>query len=149
MMDISVVPQRHAHRLILVGLSLFLLSLFIGLAIPRFSVPRLALSAHLIGLLQGIFLIVVGMLWARLTFGPATARLAFWLLIYGCLAAWLANLLAAVLGAGNTIVPMAAGSAHGSTTEELIVMLMLRSSGVALIAALVLLLWGARSRPRG
>jgi hydroxylaminobenzene mutase len=143
------VPPRYVHRLVLLGLSLFLISLIIGMAIPRFAVPRLALSAHLIGLLQGIFLIVIGMLWPRLSFGPIAAGFAFWLLVYGCLAAWAANLLAAVLGAGTTIVPMAAGGAHGSATEELTVMLILRSGGVALIAALALLVWGARRWSNG
>lgn len=128
----------------MLGLSLFLLSLLVGLAIPRFSVPRLALSAHLIGLLQGVFLIVVGIVWPRLSFGPAAARLAFWLLAYGCLVAWTANLAGAALGAGSTIVPMAAGAARGSAAQETILMLALRSSGVALVGALLLILWGAR-----
>lgn len=134
----ALVPNgRYAHRLILIGLALFLVSLFIGLAIPRFAVPRLALSTHLIGLLQGI---VIGLLWPRLTFGPVAARLAFGLLVYGCIAAWTANLAAAAMSAGSSIVPIAAGSAHGSAAQELFVMLALRSGGVALIAALALLL---------
>ena len=113
-------------------------------AIPRFSIPRLALSAHLIGLLQGIFLIVTGLLWPRLAFGPVSGRFAFWLLIYGCLAAWAANVAGAALGAGSGIVPIAAGAAQGSAGEELFLTLLLRSAGLALIVALALLLWGAR-----
>ena len=139
-----VTPARYSHALIVVGLALFLVALLIGVAIPRFSIPRLALSAHLIGVLQGIFLIVMGLLWPRLAFGPGTGRVAFWLLIYGCFAAWAANLAGAVIGAGSGIVPIAAGGAQGSAGEELFLMVLLRSAGLALIAALALVLWGAR-----
>jgi len=38
---------------------LFLIGLLVGLAVPVFAVPRLALSVHLLGLMQGLFLSVV------------------------------------------------------------------------------------------
>lgn len=134
----------YGQRLIQLGLLLFAVALLLGLAIPRFSVPRLALSAHLIGVLQAIFLMLIGLLWPRLSFGRGTARVTFWLLLYGCLAAWAANLAAAALGAGNTMLPMAAGAARGNAAQELLLMLTLRSAALALIAAVVLLLWAAR-----
>jgi len=137
---------QQAHRLIQVGLLIFLCALLVGLAVPRFAVPRLGLSAHLLGLLQGLFLMLVGLLWPRLQLGSMAARVAFWALVYGCLAAWGANLLGAIWGAGNTLLPMAAGAAHGSTTQEMIIAVGLRSSAVALIAGLLLLVWGARRR---
>ena len=39
-----------------------LVTLLVELVIPLFSVPRLGLSAHVLGILQGVFLIVVGLL---------------------------------------------------------------------------------------
>jgi hydroxylaminobenzene mutase len=44
---------------------LFLLALFVGLAVPKFALPRLALSTHLLGIMQGTFLLVAGSLWPR------------------------------------------------------------------------------------
>jgi hydroxylaminobenzene mutase len=132
------------HRLIQFGVSLFLIGLLIGLAVPFFAVPRLALSVHLLGLMQGLFLSVVGILWPRLKFTRAIETGAFWLLVYGCIAAWTSNLLGAIWGAGNSIVPIAAGAARGSEIQEMIIVIGLRSGGLALIAGTVLLLWGLR-----
>lgn len=46
-------------------------------------------------------LIVTGLLWAKLELTRAMSRLAF-SVIYGCFAAWTANVLAAAWGAGNS-----------------------------------------------
>jgi hydroxylaminobenzene mutase len=136
--------DRQAHRLLQLGFLLFLLALLVGLAVPRFAVPRLALSTHLLGLMQGLFLSVLGLLWLRLKLTPRLSAIAFWLAIYGCFAAWTANLLGAIWGAGNTIVPIAAGQARGSDLQEGIINGGLRTAAVALIATLALVLWGLR-----
>lgn len=148
-MDTSILFARQAHRLSQVGISLFLFAALVGMAIPTFAVPRLALSVHLLGILQGIFFLAVGQVWLRLTLGPKIARVAFWLLIYGGIAALASSLLAAAWGAGNSILPMAAGSAHGTAFQEAVINIGLRSAGATLIAALVLILWGLRRAPSG
>jgi hydroxylaminobenzene mutase len=130
--------------LLQLGILLFLFALFVGLAVPRFAVPRLALSVHLLGLMQGLFLSVLGLLWPRLKFTPRLSVIAFWLAVYGCFAAWTANLLAAIWGAGNTILPIAAGAARGSALQERIINGGLRTAAAALIAATALVLWGLR-----
>jgi len=136
--------SRQAHRIIRVGVCLFLVAILLGLAIPHFTVPRLALSAHLVGILQGMFLLTMGLLWPRLAFSSTQSNVVSWLLIYQAIAAPLANLLAAAWGAGNSIIPMAAGSAHGSSVQEAVVNIGLRSAGAALIVSLALILWGLR-----
>lgn len=55
-----------------------------------------------------------------------------------------ANFLGALWGAGNTLLPLAAAAAHGSSAQEGFIVVLLRSSAPSLIAALVLLLWGTR-----
>ena len=132
------------QRLVQLGVLLFLISLLIGLAVPLFSVPRLALSVHLLGLMQGLFLAVVGLLWPRLVMRRRALLATFWFLAYGCVAAWTANLLAAVWGAGNTILPIAAGAARGTPVQETVIAIVLRSGGAALILGTGLLLWGLR-----
>jgi hydroxylaminobenzene mutase len=123
---------------------LFLGSLFIGLAIPKFPMPRLGLSTHLLGLMQGMFLLVLGLLWPRLRLTQRLSRAAYWIVLYGCLAPFAANLLAASWAAGNTLLPLAAGPARGSPLQEGIIVSLLRSGGAALIAASSLVLWGLR-----
>jgi (hydroxyamino)benzene mutase len=141
----STLSSRQEHRLFQLGLLLFLLALLIGLAVPLFAVPRLGLSTHLLGILQGIFLVVLGLLWPKLTLSRTGSSLAFWLAIYGCFAAWAANLLAAIWGAGNTMLPIAAGRAHGTILQERLISVGLRTAALSLIMLLLLLLWGVRA----
>ena len=61
-MDRSDWPLHTGHPLQQVGVLLFILALLVGLGIPKFAVPRLGLLAHLLGILQGIFLILIGRL---------------------------------------------------------------------------------------
>ena len=137
--------RRRGHRLLQVGSLLFLLALLVGLAVPRFAVPRLGLSTHLLGLMQGTFLMVLGLVWPRLKLSGAQSRVAFVLAVYGCLAAWLANLLGAVWAAGNAMLPLAAGAARGSEFQEMVIRVLLVSAALSLIVALTLTVWGLRA----
>lgn len=136
--------SRQERLLLQLGIALFLCAVLAGLAVQHFRAPRLALSAHLIGLFQGLFLLVLGLVWSRLRLGRSQSRLAFWLLAYQGVVAFLSNLLAAVWAAGGSIVPMAAGGARGSMPQEVIINIGLRTSGAALIAGLLLVAWGLR-----
>ena len=136
---------RQGHRLIQVGLSLFLIALLTGFVVHRMPLPRLALSAHLLGIMQGTFLAVVGLLWPRLRLERMPSRITFVLIVYGCISAWLANLLGAIWAAGGAMVPLAAGAARGTALQEGIIRVGLRTAAVSLILALLLLLWGLRT----
>ena len=144
-MDSSDWSRRQGHRLLQLGLLLFLFALLAGLVVPRFAVPRLGLSTHLLGIMQGLFLMVLGGLWPRLRVGRVTGRIAAFITSYGCFAAWTANLLAAIWGAGNSMLPLAAGSSRGSGVQEGIISVALRSAAVSLIGAALLVLWGLRA----
>src|SRR5712691_9861775 len=91
--------------------------------------------------------VVAGVLWPRLRLTRLTARIGFFLAVYGCSAAWTANLSAAILGAGSSMLPIAAGSARGSSIQETIIAIALRSAAVSLIALAMMLLWGLRALP--
>jgi (hydroxyamino)benzene mutase len=137
--------RRQGHRLLQSGVLLFLLALLAGLVVPRFAVPRLGLSTHLLGIMQGTFLMVLGLLWPRLRVTRPMRRAGVFLAVYGCFAAWTANLSAAIWGAGNSMLPIAAGSAHGSSIQEGTIAIALRSAAVSLIAVSLLVLWGLRT----
>jgi (hydroxyamino)benzene mutase len=146
-MDTPESSGRQGQRLLQLGMLLFLLALLVGLVVPRFAVPRLGLSTHLLGITQGLFLMVMGVVWPRLRLTAALARIGFSLVVYGCLAAWTANLSAAIWGAGNSMLPIAAGPAHGSLIQEGTIAIALRSAAVSLIVAAMLMLWGLRGLP--
>ena len=54
------------HRLLWHGVLLILLSLLTGLLVPVLIIPRLGLSAHVGGLMNGMLLMLVGFLWPEL-----------------------------------------------------------------------------------
>jgi (hydroxyamino)benzene mutase len=147
-LDIPEGLRRDGHRLLQAGSLLFLFGLLVGLGVPRFTVPRLGLSTHLLGIMQGTFLIVGGLLWPNLRFTRSVSRIGHGLAIYGCLAAWTANLLGAVWGAGNSMLPMAAGAARGGPFQEGAIRVLLVSAALALITVAILILWGLRASPR-
>jgi (hydroxyamino)benzene mutase len=137
--------SHQAHRLLQFGILLFLLALLIGLAVPFFTVPRVGLSAHLLGIMQGMFLIITGLLWTKLRLTVSMSRMVFCLLVYGCFAAWMANVLAGVWGAGSAMLPLAAGQVRGTMLQEAIIKVVLRTAAVSLIAAVTFIAWGLRT----
>ena len=137
---------HQGHRLLQLGVFLFLCALIVGLAVQRFAVPRLALSAHLLGIMQGLFLIAAGLVWPKLQLPRALSRLAFFAIVYGCFAAWTVNVLAAAWGAGSSMLPIAAGLARGNPLQEGIIAIGLRTAAVSLIVSVLLILWGLRDR---
>jgi hypothetical protein len=94
--------------------------------------------------MQGIFLMVMGLLRPRLHVTRLMGRvgassLSMVVLQHGrqiCRAIW---------GAGNSMLPIAAGPAHGSSIQEGIIAIALRSAAVSLIAVSLLILWGLRT----
>jgi (hydroxyamino)benzene mutase len=139
---------RQGHRLLQIGVGLFLLTSFEGFVIPSFAAPRLGLSAHSLMALLGILLIAMGLLWSKLRVGIAASRFAFWLLIYSSLAIIAAYLLGAFWGAGNSTMPLAAGTAHGSDFQEAVIRIVAYSSAPTGIVSFALILWGLASEMR-
>ena len=138
----SVAADRpNGQTLLQAGVLLFLLALLVGIFIPRFTLPRLALSVHLLGITQGTFLIAVSSAWPRFAFTRGLGRTTQVLGIYGCVAAWIANLCAAIWGAGSAMVPIAAGKATGTPAQEVAIKALLISAALSLITFAALLLW--------
>ncbi|HEY8686491.1 MAG TPA: hydrogenase [Chloroflexota bacterium] len=129
--------------LLQLGVLLFLIGLLTGLVIPRFANPRMALASHLEGVLNGIFLMVLGLLWHRLNLPNGWLVLTFWLAVYGSFANWLTTLLAAYWGAGK-LMPIAAMGRQGSSTQEGAIRFLLTSLSLAMIAVCVLVIVGLR-----
>jgi hydroxylaminobenzene mutase len=137
--------REQARRMLRVGVLLFLLGLLTGALVPALAVPRLGLSAHVVGVLSGLLLVVLGIAWPQLRLSSRAAGVAFWFSVYGCYGGWLMPLLGGIWGAGAAMMPMAAGSARGTALQEGIIGAGLFSSALALVAVCALLLWGLRS----
>ena len=100
-------------RLMQLGTLLFLLGLLIGLAVPAMKNPRMGLSSHLEALMNGMFLVILGLIWPRIGLSHTWLTVTFWLIVYAAFANWIATLLAGAWGAGR-LMPIAAGE-HTST----------------------------------
>lgn len=137
-----------AHRLLQLGVLLFLIGLLVGLAAPVLANPRMGLASHMEGVMNGLFLIALGLVWPRLTSSAGLQAVTFVLAAYGAFANTAATFLAALWGAGAPMMPIAAQGAAGSSTQELVIRVLLLSTGLADIAACVLVLVGLR-RPTG
>ena len=136
------------QRLVQSGVLLFLLGLLTGFVVPLLANPRMGLSSHLEGVMNGLFLVAVGLVWPGLKLPAAALRLAFWLAIYGTFANWAATGLAAAWGAG-ALMPIAGGGQHGTPAQEGVITVFLVSLSIAMVAVCVLLLWGlAGAGPR-
>lgn len=112
--------------------------------IPYFAVPDLGRSVHMLSVFSGVLLLTPGLLGPRRYRGSVASRVAFWFLIYSDPAIVAAFLLAGVWGAGNSSIPLAAGTAHGSDFQETAITVVAYSSGPTGITSFALILWGVR-----
>lgn len=121
------------------GFVVLLLSLLVGLAIPLLLNPRMALAAHVTGIMLALLLIALGVVWDALGLSPGRAKLVRGLYLYGSYASLAAGVLGAVWGT-NRVTPIAGEGFHASATKELVVQILFVSLGLALLAATVLVL---------
>lgn len=138
----------HGRRLLWHGLVLFLLGLLTGFAVPAFRNPRMGLSAHLEGVLNGIFLVVLGLAWHRFSLAGRGRVALFWLALYGTYVNWGSTLLAAVFGTSRR-TPIGGAGFSGQPWQENLVDFGLISLSVAIVAACLLALWGLRKGAPG
>jgi (hydroxyamino)benzene mutase len=138
--------RRAGHRLVQLGVVLFLLGLFVGFAVPFLTNPRMGLTSHLEGVMNGMLLIILGLVWPRLTLGEGALKAAFWMTIYASFANFAATFLAAVWGAGRNM-PIAAPEPTATVMQENVVDFLLVTLAAALVAAMVIVLWGLRGLP--
>ncbi len=124
------------------GLVLFLVGLLTGFAIPALKNPRMALSSHLEAVLNGMFLVLLGLLWPHLHLSHAWGVTAVALIVYAAYANWLATLLAAAWGAGRKLAPIATGDHVASAAKERVVSVLLVSLGLAIVVGVGIVIVG-------
>ena len=132
-------PRR--RRLFSAGILLFLLALVVGMIMPWLANMRMGLSAHLVGLLGGLFLMALGSLWSHQHLPPRLDNAACWLAVYGTYS----NIVTVTFSAAfatNRLTPLA-GSGHlAEPWQENIVTAGLVSSSIAMVTVCILVLWG-------
>jgi hydroxylaminobenzene mutase len=127
------------------GMFLFLLGMLTAFVEPRVTNVRMGLAAHLVGLLNGIFLIALGAIWTEVRLRPRAKAISYWTALYGTYVNWLFTVIAAVLGTG-AVSPILAPGRSGPGWQEGLVMAGFVSVFVAMLTSSVLVLWGVRAR---
>lgn len=136
-------PTVMGRRLLRAGVALFLLGLLVGFAVPALANPRMGLASHLEGVMNGLFLVVLGLLWPKLDLPHRWLRATFRLAVFGTFTNLLATFLAAAWGAG-IMMPIAAQGHTGTPGQELAIKALLVSLSLAMVSVCVLVLIGLR-----
>lgn len=139
-MDHKDQQQWQSDRLLFLGVLLFLFGLLIGFGIPMMANPRMGLSAHLEGVMNGMFLIVAGLIWHKLVLSAFWQTTTFRLLVYGSFANLTAVLLSAITGVGK-MMPIAGGK-EGNSLIDGIISFLLITLAVAMVLVCILMLTG-------
>jgi hydroxylaminobenzene mutase len=143
-MNSSNLLSRQGHRMLQIGVALFVFSALEGFTVPFLPVPRLGLSVHTLSALQGVMLLGLGLLWTRLNLQATASWIAFWTYLYSSFATLISYVMAAIWGAGNSTIPLAAGTAHGSAFQEAIIKIVLYSAAPTFLISMALIIWGLR-----
>ena len=109
----------------------------------------MVLSSHLEGVLNGIFLVLVGLVWPRLNLPARWLRIALAAALVGTYTNWATTLAAAALGAGERLMPIAGAGFRGRAAEEALIAVGLGTLTVAMITTSVLVLTGLKDPPEG
>jgi (hydroxyamino)benzene mutase len=124
-----MVPHRALLR---AGFLLMLLALLSGTVIPLFTNPRLAVSAHVTGMMSGLLLVALGLAWGALRQSEARGRLVRALFLYGGYANWGVSLLGAAWGT-KRLTPVAGAGYGAAPWQETVVQVGLLSLVLAML----------------
>lgn len=137
--------QMYDRKLMWYGMFLFLLGLLTGFLEQRFTNVRMGLSAHLEGVMNGIFLVAIGAIWNQVRLPRSVKAMAYWAALYGTYVNWLVTSTAAAFGtAANS--PISSAGHSGKPWQESLIAMGFLSVAIAIVAASVLVLWGLRQK---
>ena len=125
------------------GFVLFMLALLTGFLIPALLNKKMALAAHVTGIMNALVLIALGLAWGLLTVSPLQANLTRGAFLYGTYANWIASRLAAVWGTSR-LTPLAGAGYSAAPWKEAVVQAVQASLGLAMLAGSVLVVYALR-----
>ncbi len=138
---------KQSNKLIWFGVLLFLLGLLTGFISPLTANPRMGLSSHIEGALNGMLLMIFGLIWPKLNLSHKALKSGYGLALFGTFTNWLTTLLAAIWGAGSEMMPIAGGGLQGTQLQEIIIKIGLITLSIAMVIVCGILLWGMKRSP--
>ncbi len=134
-----------SRKLKMLGMLLFLFGLLTGFVTTNLTNPRMGLAAHLEGVMNGTFLVIVGFLWAELRLFDTLKKFVLWALIYGTFFNWVITLLAAILGTSK-MTPLTGKGFTGTLLNENIVSAGFITVGIAMVFSVSAITYGLRGK---
>ena len=135
--------ENQRRFLISAGVLLFLLALVTGMIMPWLANIRMGLSAHLVGLIGGLFLIAIGAIWPMQNLPGIWSGVALRLAVFSLYLNLCTTVFAAAFST-NRLTPLAGSGRLADAWKENVVTGGLTLSSVAMVSFCVLLLWGLR-----
>jgi len=124
---------------------IFGLGLLTGAVVPMMTNPRMGVAAHVGGVMSGMLLLLVGVIWGEIKLPASAEKTAFSLFLYASYISWLAQLLAAWFGTSRA-TPISGAGHRGAAWQENLVYFVAISFSIAISLACLLALWGLRKR---
>lgn len=122
---------------------LFALGLVVGLIVPVPANPRMGVSSHIEGVLNGMFLIILGLIWKKVELYEKWLKITFWLAVYGTFTNWLVIMVPAIFDAGEMLGIVVEGK-KGAPLPEALVNFSLISLSIAMLIVAVAVLIGLK-----
>ena len=146
-MEKSFLYKRQSDNLVFLGVLLFFLGLIVGLFAPVLANPRMGVSSHIEGVLNGIFLIVLGLIWHKVDLPDRWLKITYWLALYGTFANWFSILIAAIFNAGKMLGIVANGR-EGPAVAEFVITFLLITLSIAMLSICVTVLIGLKKNSK-
>jgi (hydroxyamino)benzene mutase len=125
---------------------LFLLGLLTGLVSAGLTNPRMGLSAHLEGVMNGIFLLALGSAWPEVHLPRRWKQAAYWTALYGTYANWAVTSLGASFGTA-ALSPTTSAGHRGQPWQEALVFWGFITVAIATVAMSIIVILGLRRDP--
>jgi (hydroxyamino)benzene mutase len=132
--------------LVRAGFVLFTLAVLTGFAIPAFHNQRMAVAAHLGGILNALVLMALGLAWGLFVVSPLQAKLTRGAFLFGAYASWVTGCLAAAWGTSR-MTPLSGAGHAAAPWQESVVQALQVSLAVAIVVGSVLVVYALRRRP--
>jgi hydroxylaminobenzene mutase len=129
--------------LIRAGFALFTLALLTGFAVPAFLNHRMAVAAHLTGVVNALLLIALGLAWGLLAMSPVQARLTRGVFLFGTYANWGTSCLAAAWGTSR-LTPLSGAGYSAAPWKESVVQVLQVSLALAILAGALSVVYALR-----
>ena len=134
-----------SRKLKLLGMFLFLLGLITGFLMMNIKNPKMGLAAHMEGVMNGTFLIAVGLIWSELNLNNKLKTAAYGTLIYGTFVNWFVTLLSAYFGTSK-MTPISGQGFVGTDLQENIVRVGYITVGITMMFSVLVMTYGLRGK---